>query len=66
MFFKSECNKPKRTFSKLRRFLWDKRNVEEVAKPIEEAYEKIVFWKKNLLMLRAGAARRSYTIEVIK
>ena len=35
---------------------WGEQNLREVSKKIEDAYQSIVFWKKNLLMLPAGAA----------
>ena len=65
MFFKNKSNEGKRKFSCMtRRFLWGERNGEEVA--IEETYEKILFWKKNLFMLLTCAFSRGYIIWVTK
>ena len=50
----------------VRRFLWGEKNGDEVAKSIETAYEKIVFWKKNLFMLHTGAAGKKYITELTK
>ena len=50
---------------------WGKQNLREVSKKIQDAYERIVFWKKNLwkknlFMLPTGAAAKKYTIETTK
>ena len=37
---------------------WGERNLREVSKKIQDAYERIVFWKKNLFMLPTGAAAK--------
>ena len=42
------------------------RNLREVSKKIQDEYERIVFWKKNLFMLPTGAAAKKYTAETIK
>ena len=39
---------------------WGERNLREVSKKIQDANERIVFWKKNLFMLPAGAAAKKY------
>ena len=36
------------------------RNLREVSKKIQDGYERIVFWKKNLFMLPTGAAAKKY------
>ena len=45
---------------------WGERNLREVSKKIQDAYERIVFWKKNLFMLPTGAAAKKYIAETIK
>ena len=45
---------------------WGKQNLREVSKKIQDAYERIVFWKKNLwkknlFMLPTGAAAKKNT-----
>ena len=37
---------------------WGEQNLREVSKKIQDAYERIVFWKKNLFMLPTGAAAK--------
>ena len=65
--FQNEYNEWKKKFSYLvRKFLWGKQNDEEVAKVIEEAYEKIVLWKNNLFMLSTDALGKSNITEVTK
>ena len=54
------------TVNEVRRFLWGERNGNEVVKLIEDAYEKIVFWKKNIFMLPTGATGKKYTIQLTK
>ena len=39
---------------------WGKQNLREVSKKIQEPYESIVFWKKNVFMLPTGAAAKKY------
>ena len=39
---------------------WGERKPREVSKKIQDAYERIVFWKKNLFMLPTGAAAKKY------
>ena len=34
--------------------------MREISKKIQDAYERIVFWKKNLFMLPTGAAAKKY------
>ena len=45
---------------------WGEQNLREVSKKIQDAYERIVFWKKNLFMLRTGAAAKKYITETTK
>ena len=45
---------------------WGERNLREVSKKIQDGYERIVFWKKNLFMLSTGAAIKKYIIETTK
>ena len=42
------------------------RNLREVSKKIQDGYECIVFWKKNLFMLPTGAAAKKCIAETIK
>ena len=39
---------------------WGEQNLREVSKKIQDAYERIVFWTKNLSMLPKGAAAKKY------
>ena len=45
---------------------WGEWNLREVSKKIQDAYERIVFWKKNLFMLPTGAAAKKYITETAK
>ena len=45
---------------------WGERNLREVSKKIQDGYERIAFWKKNLFMLSTGAAIKKYIIETTK
>ena len=45
---------------------WGEQNLCEVSKKIQDAYERIVFWKKNLFMLPTGAAAKKYITETTK
>ena len=45
---------------------WKERNLREVSKKIQDAYERIVFWKKNLFMLQTGATAKKYITETTK
>ena len=45
---------------------WGERNRREVSKKIQDAYERIVFWKKNLFMPPTGAAAKIYITETTK
>ena len=45
---------------------WEERNLREVSKKIQDAYERIVFWKKNLFMLPTGAAAKKYMTKTTK
>ena len=38
---------------------WGERNLREVSKKIQNTYERIVFWKKNLFMLPKGPATKN-------
>ena len=40
---------------------WGEQNLSEVSKKIQYAYERVVFWKKNLFMLPAGATAKKNT-----
>ena len=39
------------------------RNLREISKKIQDAYERIVFWKKNLFILPTGATAKKYITE---
>ena len=45
---------------------WGERNLRDVSKKIQDAYERIVFWKKNLFMLPIGAAAKKYIKKTTK
>ena len=45
---------------------WGKRNLLEVSKKIQDAYERNAFWKKILFMLPTGAAAKKYISETTK
>ena len=45
---------------------WGERNLCEVSKKIHDAFERIVFWTKNLFLLPTGAAAKKSTIETTK
>ena len=45
---------------------WGGRNLREVSEKFQDAYERIVFWKKNLFMLATGAAAKKYITEATK
>ena len=45
---------------------WGERNLREVSKKIKDAYDRIVFWKKNLFMLPTDAAAKKYITETTK
>ena len=45
---------------------WGERNLLEISKKIQDAYERIVFWKKILFMLPTGAAVKKYITETTK
>ena len=45
---------------------WGERNLREVSKKIQDAYERHVFWKKNLFMLPTGAATKKCITETTK
>ena len=45
---------------------WGEQSLREVSKKIQDAYERIVFWKKNLFMLPTGAAAKKYITETTK
>ena len=45
---------------------WGEQNLREVSKRIRDAYERIVFWKKNLFMLPTGAAAKKYITDTTK
>ena len=38
---------------------WGERNLHEISKKIQNAHERIVFWKKNLFMLPTGATAKN-------
>ena len=45
---------------------WGERNLSEVSKKIHDAFERIVFWTKNLFILPTGAAAKKSIIETAK
>ena len=45
---------------------WGEWNLLEISKKIQDAYERIVFWKKILFMLPTGAAAKNYIAETTK
>ena len=45
---------------------WGEQNLRKVSKRIQDAYESIVFWKKNLFMLPTDAAAKNYITETTK
>ena len=47
-----------------RNTFWGEKNVREVLKIIEDAYEYFIFWKKNLFMLPIGAAAKLNKSEI--
>ena len=59
-------NERKNSVDVERRIFWGERNGEEAVKEIEEAYKKIVFWKKDLFMLPTDAVGKNYITEVTK
>ena len=44
----------------------DEQNLREVSKKIQDVYELIVFWKKNVFMLPTGTAAKKYITETTK
>ena len=39
---------------------WREHNLREVSQKVQDAYDRIVFWKKNLFMLPTSAATKKY------
>ena len=48
------------------RFKWGVKKDSVISTHIENAYEKVVFWKKNLFMLPTGAAGKKYISETTR
>ena len=53
-----QCQNTGVVVSEFTNIKWGKQNLREVSKKIQDAYECIVFWKKNLVMLPTGAAAK--------
>ena len=51
---------------KCKNIRYGEQNLREVSKKIQDAYERIVFWKKNLFKLPTGAAAKKYITETTK
>ena len=45
---------------------WGEQNLREVSKSIQDTYQRIVFWKKNLFMLPTDASANKYIAETTK
>ena len=45
---------------------WGEQNQHEISKKIQDAYERIIFWEKNLFMLPTSAAAKKYITETTK
>ena len=62
----SERTKVTNVFSPLSSFMWGEREGTLFTDDINEAYEKIVFWRKNLFMLSTGNAGKNISKKVTR
>ena len=48
------------------RFYWDQIKGSVIVQDINDCYEKIVFWRRNLFMLPNGAAGKNFIREITR
>ena len=62
----SESAKVANVFSPVTSLMWEERDGTRFTDDLNEAYEKIVFWRKNLFMLPTGKPGKKYIKEVTR
>ena len=63
---KSECEVENDAIREVNTFKWGTEGSRNITKYINDADEKIVFWRKNIFMLPTGSVGKKYVVETTR